>query len=340
MKKILIFFSCLLLLNIAYSNSAMPGMWSTGHGARFIPLFKEDSVHFGKIQMQKELVMINLYPGFGAIKGEYWMYNTTNEPITIRVGYPINGRYDQDLVSNVMFDDIYNLKVLVNDAAVNVLKPAEGYDSVYRVMDEQSKIQMQNWYYWTCTFAPKQLTKITVYFLTNNNEANLGRGYSREKGNGFAYILETGRAWAGEIESGQVLIRLKNELSLKDFNGIYPVNTLVGDDKHLKFSFTNLEPDSSDNILLWYAKRQEGFSFDNITKNAEQYFKELDAFPLSEFNNSSFKTLDKNDFKPHDSSTTWFWVVLIGVLLLGVALVVGVIVLIYKFIKRAKRKRD
>jgi hypothetical protein len=179
MKKFIISLACCFSAIIATANAAMPGMWSTGHGGRFIPLFQADSVHFGKIQMQRELVLINLYPGFAAVKGEYWMLNTTDQPITMRVGYPVNGQYNAELVDNIMFRDLYNIKAAVNDQAVNVVRAAEGYDSVYKVID---KMQVQNWYYFACTFAPKQLTKVTVYFLTNNNEAQLSKGYSRDEG--------------------------------------------------------------------------------------------------------------------------------------------------------------
>jgi hypothetical protein len=321
---------------ISFGNAAMPGMWSTGHGGRFIPLFKEDSMHLGKIQMQRELVLINLYHGFAAVKGEYWMYNTTDKPITMRVGYPINGRYEADLVENVMFNDLHKLRALINDQPADVVKAAEGYDSVYREMD---KMQMQNWYYFSCTFAPKQLTKITIYFLTNNSDATLGRGYARDKGNAFAYILETGRAWAGKIERGQVLIKLNGDLSLKDFNGVYPVNTLFGDNKHLQFAFTNLEPDSANNILLWYnAGRKDDFSFEKILGNADQHFRDLDRFPLAEFETTDFKKVNKDDFEPHDNGLTWFWVILIAIAVIALALLVGIIYLIYRLIKR-RRKR-
>jgi hypothetical protein len=336
MKRILtlvVFFSLSLT---ALGNAAMPGMWSTGHGGRFIPLFKEDSVHLGKIRMQRELVMINLYPGFAAVKGEYWMVNETDQPVSMRVGYPVNGRYDQQLVEHVMFRDLYNLMVLVNDQPANVVRAAEGYDSVHRVVNN---MQVDNWFYWNVTFAPKSTTKITVYFLTNNNESRLSRGYAREDGNAFAYILETGRAWGGNIERGQVLIKLNEELELGDMRGVYPLNTLFGDDKHLQLAFTNLEPDSSDNILLWYDGGDSKFDFSAVQRNAAKYFSDLDAFPVKDFEATGFKKITKNDFTPNDSSITWFWVLLIAVAVFGLALLGVVIYFIYRVLKRTRRQQ-
>lgn len=339
MKRLFIILIACFTSLIVFGNAAMPGMWSTGHGGRFIPLFKEDSIHLGKIQMQRELVLINLYNGFAVVKGEYWMYNTTDQPVTMRVGYPINGSYEAELVDNVMFDDLHHLRASVDDKPVAVIKAAEGYDSVYKTID---KMQMHNWYYFTTTFAPKKLTKITIYFLTNNSHSMLGRGYGRDKGNAFAYILESGRAWAGKIESGRVLIKLNGSLSLKDFRGVYPVNTLAGDDKHLQFVFSNLEPGSSDNILLWYnvGEKKDDFSFDSILSNADQYYRDLDRFPLAEFDTSSFKKIDKDDFEPHDSGLTWFWIILIAIVVVALTLLIGLIYIIYKLITRKKRSKS
>lgn len=331
MRQLIITFTAVFSMLICFGNAAMPGMWGSGHGGRFIPLFKADSIYLGKIQMQSERVLINLYPGFAAVKGEYWMLNTTDHPITMRVGYPVNGRYSAALVDNVMFRDLYNIKALVNDKAMNVVKAAEGYDSVYKVIDE---MQMENWYYFTCTFPPNQLTKITVYFLTNNNEAMLSRGYSRDHGNAFAYILESGRAWAGNIEKGEILINLNDGISMKDIRGVYPVNTLLGDDTRLKFSFTNLEPDSTNNILLWYTGMQENFRFDAIAANAEKYFKDLDAFPVAAFDSGELKRITKDDFEPHDKNVQLAIWIIAGLVILGLAVVVWMIYRIIRFIKK------
>lgn len=320
---------------IALGNAAMPGMWSAGHGGRFIPLFREDSIHFGKIQMQKERVLVNLFPGFAAVKGEYWMYNTTGEAITLRVGYPINGRYDADLVENVMFEDLYRLQAKVNEQSVAITKAAN-YDTAHRGFDH---MQANNWYFFTCTFAPKQLTKITVYFLTNNSESQLGQGYGRDKGNAFAYILESGRAWAGKIEKGEVLIQLNDGLTLDDFRGVYPVKTLVGDDKRLKFSFLRLEPDSSDNILLWYTPEMPGnFDFQAIAARADDYYQQLNAFPIVEFYGSDMKIIDKDDFDVRDSGLGWLWGFIIGIVVVGLLVIAGVIYLIYRLVKWSKRR--
>ncbi|MGK0390504.1 MAG: hypothetical protein ACI94Y_003257 [Maribacter sp.] len=37
--------------------------------------------------MQKEKISIQLYKGFAVVKGEYWMYNESNEEIVMQSDY-------------------------------------------------------------------------------------------------------------------------------------------------------------------------------------------------------------------------------------------------------------
>jgi hypothetical protein len=116
---------------------------------------------------------------------------------------------------------------------------------------------------------------------------------------------------------------------------------LFGDNKHLQFAFTNLEPDSANNILLWYdAGKNDDFSFDKVLNNADQYFSDLDRFALAEFESTDFKKVNKHDFEPHDSGLTWLWVILIGIAILALAVLGGIIYLIYRLIRRNKRNKD
>jgi hypothetical protein len=202
---------------------------------------------------------------------------------------------------------------------------------------DSSRVELNNeqWYYWKNTFAPNTVTKITVYFLTDNSKAGLRKGYNSDDGNAFTYVLESGRAWGGDINAGEVLIKLNGGLTLKNIHGILPANVLKGDDTHLQFTFTNLEPALSNNVLLWYEKKEKKtFDFTKIATDAGRYFKELDAFPVNEFNQPQFKIINKNDFKVTDTASWVFWGILIAVVLLGIAAVAGIIFLVVKLVKR------
>lgn len=73
---ILLFSPFFLLANIA-----QPGIYNAGGNGVFSPVFPQDSAAFQKIQMVREEVYVQVYPGFAVVKGCYWMYNTTDETI-------------------------------------------------------------------------------------------------------------------------------------------------------------------------------------------------------------------------------------------------------------------
>lgn len=321
MKK-LIYVLLLLNVNLAKANVAQPGMYSAGYAGRFSSLFEKDSVHFGKIVMQRERVMINIYPGFAAVKGEYWMHNPTNETVSMTVGYPLNGgEYEEENIGIVHYEQLSNLKVLMNDRPVSTQFTGD---------TSLANVNNLDWYYWQATFAPNSVTKITVYFLTDNSKAGLREGYNSDDGNAFAYILESGRAWGGDINSGEVFIKLNGGLTLDNINGIIPDSTLKGDKTHLQFSFKDLEPIYVNNILFWYDKKERFFDFKSIASKAENYFKELDNFPVNEFNNAAFKTIYKNDF---GVSTASAWLFIGGLVLVGLLSLAAFGVVIYKLFK-------
>jgi hypothetical protein len=337
MKQILTVVLFVSLSFICLANVAMPGMWSAGHGSTFYPLFASDSIYFGKIRMQKELVLVNLYPGFAAVKGEYWMYNSTAEAITMHVAYPVNGTLTQEPVHNVMFDSLYAMKALINGQPVSIASTINRKVNDTATIDATSSISGNDWYFWRTTFAPNTITKITVYFLTNNSNAVLRQGYDTEKGNAFSYILESGRAWGGTIDSGRVLIQLCGGLKMEDMMGVMPANAINGNEAHLEYSFNNLEPMPANNLLLWYKNKDEQFNFDTVLQRADTYLLALDRFPVQAFNKGNFKKIEKSDFKVFNT-TGW---VIGGVAVVVVVLILGaiglVVFLLYRLFNKKKR---
>ena len=323
----------------SFANSAMPGLWQAGANGKFIPLFASDSIYFGKIQMQHEQILVNLYPGFAVVKGEYYMYNNTNEAINMHVAYPKQARFSDTLVENVIPSYIDALKVLVNDSPTELMRkkdlvvlPSSGPIATTNEQD------YENWFVWTMTFAPKAFTKITVYFLTDNSHAKLSRGYSRDRGSAFTYVLESGRAWGGNIDSGKICIQLKEGLTTKDVKAILPYNTLKGDDTHLLYQFVNKEPAEKDNLLIWYKESAQDSSFEyKIVPEAAKYYAEIDGFDVTAFSSTALVPLQINDFEIHSSNPlSWIFY---GMIAFGGMILFVIIYALYRLIKRANRAK-
>jgi hypothetical protein len=165
---------------------------------------------------------------------------------------------------------------------------------------------VNNWYAWEQDFPQGQYTTLTIYFITQNNLAKFKRGALSRDGNAFGYVLESGKAWGGRIGVGQVLIKLNEGLSLNNVMGILPKQKILGDLTHIQYSFNNLEPSPADNLLVWYEGAPPDFKFDKrVLPAADTLFKMMDAFPVTEFNNSGFTALERNNFSLAESGLTF-----------------------------------
>ncbi len=318
----------------AEANSAMPGFWNNGNGSEFYPLYGSDSPYIGKVQMQHEEILIHLYPGFGVVKGTYHMLNSTDKPITIHTGYPINGHVDNAEVYAVHLSDVYGLKVLVNDSVVEVHK-AQGDNSL---ISTDVFGYSYNWYVWQMTYAPKTIATITVYFLVNTQDAILSHGYDRKYGNAFTYILQSGRAWKDSIDKGEIKVLLKGGLKTSDLYGALPKGQFVGNDTFLYRTFEKLEPGDSDDVVLWFKRLDTHLSFDSVHADSATYYAQMDAPYIQP---TGLREIKAADFKTGSSGSTMvglaFLAVIVGpFVLLGIVIVV----VVWWLVKRRKRKKQ
>lgn len=339
MRKFQLMLPLFFLYVMGFSNAAMPGMWQAGNGARFFPLNAADSVYFGKIQMQRELILVDLYPGFSVVKGTYFMYNTTDKPIEMTVGYPVSGTYNEDIVKNVTLGKPEALQVFVNDKLVSYSGPGdEKYiQSMPENLTQKTGFYPRDWFIWQMSFTPKAITTITVYFLTNNSEAHLRNGYDMTRGHAFAYILESGKAWGGNIDTGAIYIRL-NHIEMNAIIGAMPINSLrTNGNNKLAYTFFGKEPESTDNLLVWYNKNVDTIAFSaTVLPKAKDHFKTIDAFNIADFSTSNQWTLlNKTALNP-DADHTFLWF-FIGIGFASLLLVVVLIWLIKMAISKFRK---
>ncbi len=336
-------FSTIGLLMVAFfllSNAAMPGFFNVGGGGAFVPLYAEDSIHLEKIQMQEEQISILLYKGFAAVKGEYYMRNLSQDSISLKTGYPVNGLFENEQVYAVNFQDLYQLKVFENGKPLSANRPK--MDSLERIITDISHLkESKNWYVWQGNYAADTLTKITVYFMVNTNEAHLKEGYSNDNHNGFTYILESGRAWAKNIEKGQIRIQLGDDLALADLKGIAPIGQWKANpsSKQIIWDFSNKEPQSADNVLIRYIEANQDFDFSKKEKQAAKYYQLLDDLSKQEINTGSFKPFEAKDFEVHDWRSSGLMYVMMFLVIFGIPLAIIVLGLLtlWHFVFRKKK---
>lgn len=182
----------------------------------------------------------------------------------------------------------------------------------------------------------KKITTITVYFVTNNSKAKLSQGYSKSKGHAFGYVLESGKAWAGNIDTGNIFIRMMDGITLKNIAGILPDSTIKESNRKLVYSFINKDPSPADNLLIWYNKDLDSIAFtQNVLPKTSIYFTAINNFPVNDFANSkSWSTISLTDFTPQDSG---LGKLVIGLLIGGVLIVAVVIWLMIKLMDKLRK---
>lgn len=325
MKKslITIFLLAIPFSNIAYPNAAMPGFWNVGTGQVFTPFFKEEEKYSEKIKMNSEVVKVLLYKGFAIVKGEYNMINLSNKDIKIHVGYPDHGVFRNEKVRNIIFNKLDNLEVKVN-----------GVNKKISFSESNEDLSNGKWFIWENNFKANKETKIEVYYMIDTHFSFLRSGYNSESGNGFSYIIESGKIWSDKIGKGNILIKLQEDLSYNNILGVLPEKLLsfYKDANIIEYSFSNLEPTDKDNIVIRYENlTPKEFDYNKIKFSYKNYYKEID--------NSNFLTgndkevIEKNDFNITDK----VGIFIISLISFVVLLFVGIVYfIISKFLKKKK----
>lgn len=308
----------------------MPGIWLAGSGNTFTPLFKSDSASVGLIQMKSELIKVELHLTYALVEGEYDMFNGTDSIITMHVGYPLNGTYDQSVVSYVQVSELKALRVFIDDTAVDQIDHLDKYEFTDHTTDT-SIWNTNEWYVWSCSFKPGH-TKLKVFYLVNTNDAILRGGYNKAEGSAFTYVFDSGRAWKDVIEQGQVYIKLCDGIRLSDIHGAIP-DLLSVNDSLLYYEFKNLEPKPENNLVLWYKRFEQSSVSDSSLVNNKELYAVIDSWETSSINIANAKIFVANNFAL-SSGSVFLW---IGISIVGIVIL---IVLLIIFLFRKLRKKE
>ncbi len=325
----------------SFANIGMPGFWNVGAGVNFQFFFAKDSIYKDLIQMQEELITIQLYKGFAVVKGKYRMRNKSKDKISITMGYPVNSVFANPAAQNVVFDDIHKLKILAGNKEIQYRKLKGDSTSVAYYAPSTSR--SNEWYVWEDTFPANSVREITVFFIVNTNNASIKDGYNTGKGNGFSYLLESGRAWAGNIDKGRIYIELKDGLKTTDIQGIFPDSTFRGDETRLVYDFKDLEPDQYSNVVLRYGEKIENFNFEEVLKKSEDYYKDIDGLDAGQTSTKNFSIVSAGNFEVDNQygsvliSIVYFVFALVSIGMPLLILVLGISMFVVWVRKRGKK---
>jgi hypothetical protein len=335
----LIFFVSLFLLlqpggRPAFANAAAPGFWDAGHGTTMTPLFADEARAISMIQMQKELVLIDLFESHAVVKGTYWLRNHDAAGHRIHVGYPVNGSNRAFPMDHVHFSDLYHLRVFIDGRPQPQYRLSEYPDTAVmkrRVDMPQTMGDATNWYVWDMDFPAGKTVKVEVYFIVPT-PASMTRGYGKKEANAFEYVLQTGSAWKDSILNGDIIVNLKSALTPADILGIYPDSSVAHAGDQLLYSFRDLRPGAKDDLIIWY----EGSRETALSKlDPEAFYKSIDRTDLSILERTDLLIPDKSDFSTPVSAITYTFII---ALLLGLSFLILMIYGAFRLVRFVRQR--
>ena len=312
-----VYLTMFLLLSLSSAaNIAQPGIYRAGGGSGFTLLFPEDSTAFDKVRMERELVSIQIYPGFAVVKGEYSLRNLSDSSLNFHLGYPVNHIIESDSrqrdMASVWYPQFYGLTVYQGAEQQPVrLDSSLRYKAI-------SRYDRLDWYVWETTFEPKEEQTILVYFLANTNEAVVLQEYDKNKDQIFMYLLESGAVWNGPIGTGEIRLQGKDGIILSASQRMYTALPAMfhPQSKSIVARFSALNPTPKHNFIIRGSEWTKPFDFADILSRRDHLYEELDRFSFTELPKELTESVEQQDpFVVTNHLTTWF---------MGLAMIAGV----------------
>lgn len=271
MRSMILLVSGFLLSITAAAQKIEDGLWNTGRAFSITTLNDDDS-----IVLQKQLSLVQIYPGFSVVKSVYDIRNTHQDSFYAEFHWP-----DTLSTAHRFFHQLNNL----GSAGMKVLI---GKDTIKPQVVEGFLV-------FGTRLPPRQVTTITTYQLTPNNQAKLSGDETVKELNGFVFSFDKWKQQAVR----QVFIKLAGGLSLNNLKGIYPA-TVTGTMDKLKWT-----PDSlNETLVVWYEGQAPDYKFEKkVLPKQHLLFDDINNFDLAFFEGSGFKPLDKTDFTTNTRST-------------------------------------
>ena len=266
-----IVFTLFASLNVS-AQKIDDGLWNAGRAFSIKPLDNDSII------LQKQLSLVQIYPGFSVVKSVYDIVNTQQKGTAYREFQWI----DTLTTTHRFFHRLHNL----GSSGMTILA---GKDTLKPVRLEGSSIvfglEMQ----------PGKVVTITTYQLTPNNQAKLSGDETVKELNGFVFSFDK---WK-QHSVRQVFVKLMGGLTLNNIKGIYPA-TVTGTMDKLKWS-----PDSlNETLVVWYDGQAPDYKFEKkVLPKQQLLFEDINSFDLAFFEGAGFKPVDKTDFTTNTKST-------------------------------------
>ncbi len=269
------------------------GLWNSGRAFSITSLNDDDS-----LILQKQLSLVQIYPGFSVVKSVYDIRNTHQDSFYAEFHWT-----DTLSTAHRFFHQLNNL----GSAGMKVLI---GKDTIKPRAVEGSLV-------FGTQLPPGQVTTITTYQLTPNNQGKLSGDETVKELNAFVFSFDK---WKQQ-GIRQVFVKLMGGLTLTNVKGVYP-KTVTGTMQQLKWM-----PDSlNETMVVWYEGQAPDYKFEKkVIPQQHLLYEDINDFDVAFYDAPGFRAIEKTDFTTNTrslfGSIVYFilfsvpWIILIGIII-------------------------
>ncbi len=215
------------------------GGWSSGvRSGAILPFDMED---ISSVAMEAEDLDIDLWTSGAEIRVTYRLRNTTDKPVRVRFGFPIESTYRNAVTK-------YSVSARGDRLCFEEMAQAQGIEEKQQqeTLDEEPLPEtIQGWMVSELQFAPKEELILRIrcrvpYLAEYSGDIEQNRK--------MIYRLSPAAVWHGSIGKGKVTVRARS-VDAGDV-AISPAHRFVRRNHAWEWSFENLEPSTADDIEI------------------------------------------------------------------------------------------
>jgi hypothetical protein len=330
----------MLLLCLPFFSPAqdhLPGIRNTGYLGAVQSLDTGSGRAAAKVRLIKRLTLVDLYPGFAAVRQQYVFspLDSTSGPFSL--GIPVEGNLGMPGIGRLFFTSPDALRFRSGNDSIRADTLAVRIDPI--VVDGTTltlREEFTQWLRWDARIPQGNTTILTVHALVRTSLSRFLRGNEARDGNALAIELAGSGDMADSSLQDEVLVRMKEGLNLTNVWGIRPAGKVTGDLTHLRYVHTGRLPDSMKTLLIWYQGAPPDFKYSKkILPFADTLYTMVDAMPVDDFGSPGFKAIDRDNFSLAPDGLTFSGVLYFLLFTVPWIILLGLVV----FLLRGKKKK-
>jgi len=272
----------LLVLSAGPLRAVTPVLRGAGIGRTIVPIPAQNGDRYGLAAMERQTILVDLYPGLAMVKAEIILRNRSENNIKISLGLPKSGSFSHDEISIIKLDSLFDLKISWKGrelAVINITADLRSNEA-HLSLPESYRDSVNHWYGWILDIPPQSRDTLRISYAVRTGPAELARGGNVRRSFFWGFLLEQARAWDGQLQETELQVNLKGGLKSSQVYGVYPREVFQCDDGgKLYFNISGRNPIRHDDVLVGYESKDKFDYFTDYQKNKEKYFQLTSHIP-------------------------------------------------------------